>query len=104
MPQMDGFAFCRACKRDEQLQKIPFVFYTATYKDQRDKELAMQLGAARFIIKPIDMDELVTVLNEVIEEFSDQVHEPAQTFVEPNQILDEGNNFYRMYWNPVVAS
>jgi len=98
MPQMDGFSFCRACKSDDQLKKIPFVFYSATYKDKRDKELAMRLGAVRYITKPIDNDELVSIINEIITEgFDVDYQETSPKQLEPSEILDEENTFFRMY-------
>src|SRR5258705_5776917 len=57
MPVMDGFSLCQAWKNNEQLKNIPFVFYTATYTDPKDEELALSLGAARFIVKPTETDE-----------------------------------------------
>jgi CheY-like chemotaxis protein len=44
MPVMNGFELCRRIKTDAQLRHIPFIFYTATFVDQRDEELAMSLG------------------------------------------------------------
>ena len=67
MPGMDGFQFCRECKNDDSLKKIPFVFYTATYTDKKDEEFALGLGAERFITKPCEINELLKVLEVVIE-------------------------------------
>jgi PAS domain S-box-containing protein len=79
MPEMDGYVLCRAVKADEQLRAIPFVFYTATYTDPRDEKLAMDLGASRFIVKPMEMDafliEIKTLLdNHDIEKLSTPQH------------------------------
>tara|TARA_R110002094_G_scaffold8064_1_gene17467 strand:+ start:6421 stop:8583 length:2163 start_codon:yes stop_codon:yes gene_type:complete len=65
MPEMDGYEFCRRVKRDPRLQMIPFIFYTATYTDSRDEQLALSLGASRFVIKPEDPVKLFGIINEV---------------------------------------
>jgi hypothetical protein len=44
MPVMDGFTLCRQWKNDKLLKLIPFVFYTATYTDERDRSFALNLG------------------------------------------------------------
>ena len=67
MPVMDGFALCREWRRDPQLKSIPFVFYTATYTDSRDRTFALSLGADRFIIKPEETENLLAVLREVLD-------------------------------------
>jgi len=67
MPVMDGFALCREWRADERLKEIPFIFYTATYTDSRDEELALSLGAARFVIKPQDPETFTALLQQVIE-------------------------------------
>ena len=66
MPVMDGYALCREWKRDHKLCNIPFIFYTATYTDSRDEELALSLGAERFIVKPVEPDEFRRTLQEII--------------------------------------
>ena len=62
MPVMDGFSLCREWKQDERLKRIPFVFYTATYTDEKDRDFALGLGAEHFIVKPEDPDALLETL------------------------------------------
>jgi len=66
MPVMDGFKLCQECKRDEHLKGIFFVFYTATYVDEKDEELALSLGADKFIRKPIEPDEFMSIIKGLI--------------------------------------
>lgn len=68
MPVMDGYSLCRACKLDDILKHIPFVFYTATYTEEKDKIFSMALGADRFIIKPQEPQVLVSILLDLLEE------------------------------------
>ena len=67
MPVMDGFSLCREWKKDERLKPIPFVFYTATYTDERDREFALSLGAERFIVKPEEPDTFLAIIRETLQ-------------------------------------
>ena len=96
MPQMDGFALCRECKRDEQLRAIPFVFYTATYADPRDEALALQLGAARFLFKPVENDQLISMVHEVL-----HAQESAQ-LTAPQAPQTEETTLYQLYNQALV--
>jgi PAS domain S-box-containing protein len=69
MPVMDGFTLCRNWKKDPELGRIPLVFYTATYTDPKDEQFALNLGAARFVIKPTAPDQFVQILDEVLLEY-----------------------------------
>ncbi|MBN8510809.1 MAG: PAS domain S-box protein, partial [Burkholderiales bacterium] len=66
MPVMDGFMLLWQCKADPQLRRVPFVVYTATYTDARDEQLARDLGADEFIVKPDEPDEFVRRMREIV--------------------------------------
>lgn len=66
MPVMDGFTLCRELKKNDQLCKIPLIFYTATYTDPKDEEFALGLGADRFVLKPKEPDEFMKIIEEVL--------------------------------------
>ena len=66
MPVMDGFSFCRACRADEQLRSVPFVFYTATYTDPADEQLALDAGADLFLVKPLEPELFLERIGEVV--------------------------------------
>jgi PAS domain S-box-containing protein len=94
MPVMDGYALCRRCKSDETLKDIPFVFYTATYTEQKDEKFALSLGADRFVLKPQEPETLIQILEEVWEERSEAgavapkpLGEEMEFFRQHNEIL-----------------
>lgn len=66
MPVMDGFELCRQWKADAVLKTIPFIFYTATYIDQKDETFALSLGADRFLTKPQKPDILLREIRDVL--------------------------------------
>jgi len=79
MPTMDGFAFCRECKKDSRLRSIPFIFYTATYTDERDREFGLGLGADRFIAKPEEPDVIIRAIQDIL----DQARRPPAAQLPP---------------------
>ena len=91
MPVMDGFSLCHEWMKDESLRPIPFVFYTATYTDPKDEELALNLGAARFIVKPTEAEEFISMLKGVIAQVE------AGVLPAPQETLGEEMAYFRMY-------
>lgn len=66
MPVMDGYTLLRHWKADAQLRTRPFIVYTATYTDALDEQLARDLGADAFILKPAEPDVVLQRLREVL--------------------------------------
>jgi PAS domain S-box-containing protein len=88
MPVMDGFELCRIWKKDEQLQGIPFIFFTATYTDPRDERFALSLGAERYVTKPQKPDILIGIVREVLLNAEKEVRAlPETTFEEEMESL-----------------
>jgi putative two-component system response regulator len=52
MPEMDGYAVCRALKTDPATADIPVIFITAM-AEETDEGKGLELGAVDFITKPI---------------------------------------------------
>lgn len=79
LPKMDGFQFCRELKSDPDLKKIPFIFYTAAYTEKKDQDFAESLGADRFVVKPVDPADFITIIRGVLSDlpFPDTIKEPA---------------------------
>lgn len=90
MPRMDGFQLCRAVKSDEKLKQTPFIFYTATYTDPKDMELGLNIGAARFLIKPQDTEMILQAVREVLSERGDEQHSGERP-------LGDDMEFFREY-------
>lgn len=89
MPEMDGFDLCSKVKANDQLRQIPFIFYSATFIDKKDEELAMSLGASRFIVKPIKTEEFLKIITDLIEENKEKkLPVPEKTLVEKEKIVE----------------
>lgn len=67
MPLVSGWECLTQLKKNEQYKDIPVIIYS-TSSHSRDREIARDLGAHRFITKPHDYKVLINVLTEVVTE------------------------------------
>ena len=66
MPKMDGFALAHALRKDPRYRQIPIIFLSATYVTPEDKKFALSLGAVRFLEKPIDTEDFLLTIAEIL--------------------------------------
>lgn len=66
MPVMDGFTLCRKLQEDSGLRRVPFVFVTATYGEQRYRDFASEVGAVRVLLKPFEAHALRDIVLEAL--------------------------------------
>ncbi|MBI5963321.1 MAG: response regulator [Chloroflexi bacterium] len=66
MPKMDGFSLLHRLRINSETRKIPVVFLSATYVAPEDKTFALTIGATRFIEKPINIEEFMQTIEELL--------------------------------------
>lgn len=66
MPKMDGYALVHALRKDLKTSQIPVIFVSATYITPEDRKFALSLGGVRFVEKPIDAEDFLLTVAEVL--------------------------------------
>ena len=66
MPEMDGYEAIGKMKSNTMLQKIPVIAITAQAMTG-DREKCLEAGADGYISKPVNVDELLVLLNKLID-------------------------------------
>ncbi|HWS33239.1 MAG TPA: ATP-binding protein, partial [Actinoplanes sp.] len=62
MPDQDGYETTRGIRRNQRFQDLPVVFLTAKAMPG-DRESALAAGASDYITKPVDLDELIELMD-----------------------------------------
>jgi CheY-like chemotaxis protein len=61
MPEMDGYETMRAIRKKKKFQALPIIAVTAKAM-KGDREKCIEAGASDYITKPIDIDQLISLL------------------------------------------
>jgi len=76
MPKMDGFSLVHTLRIHSETRSIPVIFLSATYVAPEDKAFALNIGATRFIEKPIDLELFMKTISELLLQGAPATQEP----------------------------
>lgn len=66
MPRLDGFGLVHRLRINRETREIPVIFLTATYVALEDKAFALNIGATRFIEKPVNFEKFLETVEELM--------------------------------------
>ena len=89
MPEMDGYAVCRALRADPATSFLPVVMITAS--GEQEKVAATEAGADDFIQKPFDQAELLARVHSLlrIKRYHDTIESQAAELAAWNRELEQ---------------
>ncbi|MBN2149322.1 MAG: response regulator [Anaerolineales bacterium] len=76
MPKLDGYALAQKLRVNPKTRNIPIIFLSATYVTPEDRAFALSLGAVRFLEKPVDTEEFLLTVAEILTAGPPTVPEP----------------------------
>lgn len=80
MPKLDGFGLIHRLRINPETREVPVVVITATYVAPEDKEFALNIGATRFLEKPVDLNQFLSVIEELLAKGAPSKLEPLDEF------------------------
>lgn len=75
MPRRDGFSVLRELRADGRIAKLPVIVVTAIF-GLSERLYATELGAADYVTKPFELDELVERVRNVLASRNNEPVEP----------------------------
>ncbi len=66
MPKLDGLAMIQQLRSNPKTSQIPIIVLSATFVTPDDKDFVMKMGVLRFLEKPVDTDEFLLTVQEIL--------------------------------------
>lgn len=66
MPRMDGFSLVHRLRIEPKTRDIPVIFLSATYVAPEDKAFALDIGATRFMEKPVVIEDFLALIEDLL--------------------------------------
>jgi CheY-like chemotaxis protein len=76
MPKMDGFSLVHRLRLQPETRSVPVLFLSATYVAPEDKAFALNIGATRFMEKPVVLEDFLGLIEELMSKPTPAVTEP----------------------------
>ena len=83
MPKMSGFRVCKILREEKGLKDLPVIMLTAK-SNIYDKVYGLNIGANDYIVKPFNVDELLTRIYVLL-----SISELQQTLIATNEVLQQ---------------
>lgn len=96
MPEMDGFQTASMLKMRQRTRDIPIIFLTAAYKTDEFQQRGYDVGAADYLLKPIDDNQLINKIStylRLIEKERDMNRRLEQRVEERTRELDAARQY-----------
>lgn len=81
MPRINGYQLCEKIKQDPSMRGIPVILLAGAF-EPIDEELAKQVNADDFIIKPFESQELINKINAILAVSTVMEGQEAESIVE----------------------
>lgn len=66
MPNMDGIEFVRRLRAEKEMEEIPVIFYTATYRLPEARRMVEGFGNCHVLPKPSEPAVILQIVNEIL--------------------------------------
>jgi len=66
MPEMDGYRLCYEIRKHARLHDLPIILCTSTYTSVEDEKLVRDVGADKYLKRPVSRETIVAALHEVL--------------------------------------
>jgi DNA-binding response OmpR family regulator len=76
MPKVDGFNLVHQLRINTETRRIPVIFLSATYVAPEDKAFAVDIGVTQFVEKPVDLEEFLPLVAEMLAKGTPASQEP----------------------------